>query len=528
MGTWTGRIWTWAVALVGLGLLFAFTAYLDLFEFLVDLSRRYEAWNLGSALAVALLVLPVTPVLLFDARRHIRETRAEAQAALEAAGDRLMRDPETGLWTRGRLNTCLDAALQSSAPAPTLVLVDLDRFRLINEGEGHDVGDLLLRRFARNLQARAVSGSLAFRLGGNEFALFFEGRLDAEAVAHLSADLQKSAEMPVEIRGRSIRVSCSLGVAHGTGQDTPITLMRKADQALASAKQAGGGACVTFDPRLDRAIALRAQLEAGLSRAVENGEIVPHFQPIVDLASGRIRGAEVLARWNHPSLGWIPPTDFVPLAEDMGLIGPLSWGLFKRSLDTATSWPRAPILSINLSPLMFREAGLVDRFAEILSRTPVAADRLQIEVTESAVITDTGGAHSILSEFRELGVGLALDDFGTGYSSLTTLSALPFTQLKIDQSFVMGLEADPRKATIAASVAGLAQGLGLTVTAEGIETAEERDFIAGLGCDYGQGYLFSRPVSAGEFAALLARDTCYGPPYAADQYDEKGILARDG
>ena len=518
--TRAGRFWIAVLGIGGLGALFAFAAWLDLFGFLHDLSLRYADWHLGALFCVLLLLVPVVPVLLADARTRLRALAREVEAAraeVEAAG---LRDPDTRLANRRHLNARLSRLLANADPAtsraPTLALIDLDKFRQVNDGEGHDVADLVLRSFARRLTPIEGPGRTAFRLGGNEFALLYAGGADEADIAALTETVQRSSRMPLEIRGHGLRISCSLGIAHGKAADTPVALMRKADQALASAKRDGGGACVVFDPRLDKAMELRARLEAGLAQAVENGEIIPHFQPIVDLRTGRVYGAEVLARWHNDALGWIPPDDFVQLAEDMGLILPLTWGLLRRALGTTASWTRTPLISFNISPLMFRDADLIDHVARTLKDSGFPPGQLQIEITESAVVTDLDRARDILTGFRDLGVGLALDDFGTGHSSLTTLSALPFTQLKIDQSFVMGLDTDPRKATIARSVAGLAQGLGLKVTAEGIETQEERDFIAAIGCDYGQGYLFSRPLPPGEFTALVASDVSFATPPITD------------
>ena len=416
-------------------------------------------------------------------------------------------DALTDLPNRRRLYEALQATLArtgQSGSGTALLLLDLDRFKVINDVHGHPAGDQLLRLVAARLRESAPAGEMIARLGGDEFALVASlnspGRpsLHSEAAAQIARRIVTALERPFELDGGTIvRISVSIGITLAQLEDvTADALVRRADVALYRAKAEGRGRLCFFEPSMDAHIQARALLEGDLRLAIASDQIVPYFQPLVAMGTERLVGFEMLARWPHPVRGMISPAEFIPIAEDTGLIGPLTDRLLRRACCIALTWHPGVLLACNVSPLQLRGRGLPAMVRAALRESGLPPHRLELEVTESALVGDIDLARDLLNELKALGVRLALDDFGTGYSSLRHLNMLPFDKIKIDASFVGQMASNMESRKIVAAVLGLGQSLGLATVAEGVENPETAALLRDLGCDIGQGWLFGRPCSS--------------------------------
>ncbi len=445
----------------------------------------------------------------FALQGHLRLRVALARTTAIAGTDLL-----TGLPNRRRFCEDLETALadgRQNGLDHALLLIDLDRFKAVNDAQGHPAGDDLLRLVGERLRDVLRDDRHVARLGGDEFAVLLRcdpagpdrPQTDPAAVAGRIIDaLSKPFTLP---SGAVAQVRASVGIGLTGGDDQGIgDLMHRADVGLHRAKAEGRGCFRFFDPGTDARVRAVAQLGSELRQAVADEDVVPHFQPLIDLVTGGLVGVEMLARWPHPARGMISPGEFIPLAEDSGLIGPLTVSLLRQGCRAAQGWPSPVTLAFNLSPLQLRDPALPSTIAGVLAETGFPAARLELEVTESALVGDLALARRLLEEIKALGVRLALDDFGTGYSSLRHLQLLPFDKLKIDQSFVGAMVADRESAKIVSAVVGLGHSLGLSTVAEGVETEEVAGLLRGLGCDIGQGWLFGRPVPAHRIDALVA------------------------
>ena len=461
------------------------------------LSDRIHMELLGLGLSAVLLVAAAVAI-----RGHMRVRRALAHTEAVARIDDL-----TGLPNRRHFYDEVRAMLarrDRTGGDVALLLLDLDRFKVVNDVHGHPGGDQLLRLVAARFRALARAGDLVARLGGDEFALVAPlhpsagMRLASEASADVALRLIAALQQPFEIRaGVFAQVGVSIGVAlAGSEAGSVDAFVRCADIALYRAKTDGRGRFCFFDPSMDAQAQARAVLEGELRQAIADDQIIPHFQPLVRLDTGRLIGFEMLARWPHPTRGMVSPGEFVPVAEDAGLIGPMTDRLLRRACRAATGWPGDVSLACNVSPLQLRDRSLPAMVRAVLDESGLPPHRLELEITESALVGDLALAREVLDELKALGVRLALDDFGTGYSSLHHLKMLPFDKLKIDAGFVGGVSSNGESRKIVAAVIGLGQSLGLITVAEGVEDAETAVLLRGLGCDVGQGWLFGRPTSA--------------------------------
>ena len=460
--------------------------------------------------ATMTLVLAAGSLVGLIARRRLRDRDAAASAARAMA----VQDPLTGLLNRRGLVEALDATLAPDAAPAVLCLVDLDGFKGVNDTHGHAAGDALLRAAAGRLRAAARGRDLVARLGGDEFVVLASiGGAGAGCPRQVAADLAQRLVMAMTeaflLEGVAVpvRVAASVGVALvPEDADVPGPLLRRADLALYRAKAEGRGCFRFYEQGMDAPARERALREAELRAAIAGGGLEPHYQPLVDLASGQLLGFEALARWHHPARGPVAPAEFVPLAEQAGLIWPLTEALLGRACAAAATWPDHLLLSFNVSPVQLRERGrLAALVATALSASGLPARRLQLELTEGALTADVAAGREVLAELKASGVRLALDDFGTGHSGLRELQALSFDALKLDRSFVRAAaEEDMAARRIVAAVVGLGQSLGLPVVAEGVEEENDAEMLRVLGCDAAQGWLFGRPMPEAGAAALAA------------------------
>jgi diguanylate cyclase (GGDEF)-like protein len=443
----------------------------------------------------------------------------------EAAQRGALYDPITGLPNRDLLTDRVSHSLAWSRPGEepqpiALILLDLDRFKVINESLGHAVGDALLVAVGERLVRGVRPGDTVARFGGDEFAVILDGIGGVDEARRLADRILGELRAPFQLGGRDWFVNASLGIAMAwPGRGTPGDMFREAEVALVRAKASPGPRYVLFEPEMSAATMERVELENDLRRALDRNELRLHYQPLVDLATDRIVGVEALVRWEHPTRGLVPPLAFIPLAEETGLIAGIGRWVLDTACRQARQWldelPDSPlVMSVNLSARQFIGGSIVDDVREALAASRLPADRLELEITESVLLDESEDNARALRALRELGVGLVLDDFGTGYSSLSYLRRLPLDTIKIDRTFVDGIDEDGEDRSsnlpIVQAVISLAHGLGIEVVAEGIETAGQQCRLRELVCDRGQGYFFARPQPADAIRELLARGAVDG------------------
>jgi diguanylate cyclase (GGDEF)-like protein len=417
-------------------------------------------------------------------------------------------DALTGLPNRVRLQEFLDGKLKAlpTLDQPLVMLsLDLDRFKPVNDLLGHAAGDRVLNDVSARLSDCVRHGDLVARVGGDEFVLILSDTRTQDEVESLCRRLIESIERPVLLDDQEIFVSASIGIAMApTDAREAAELLRYADIALYEAKASGRGTWRFYAGDMNAKIIERRRLESDLRYAIKHNELRLHFQPRFRIADGEMVGAEALVRWQHPQRGLIAPDTFIPIAEETGLIIPLSDWVMTQACSEAARWPEHLFISINLSPAEFKRGNLPARIQFALKATGIAPSRVEFEITEGVMIEDAVGALEVMLTLKQLGVRIAMDDFGTGYSSLSYLRTFPFDGLKIDRSFLTRLSENESDRSIVQAIIGLGQALSLTVTAEGIETAEHLQLLKAVECEEGQGYFLSRPLTTTDFHALLA------------------------
>ncbi len=421
-------------------------------------------------------------------------------------------DPLTGLPNRALLLDRLQHAIERAARERTrlaLLFMDLDRFKAINDMLGHDVGDTLLREIGARIKSRLRGMDTVARMGGDEFVVLIEDFTEPEHCAALAAAIIGDVAQPLEIHGHDIRSGASIGIAcfPEDGGDA-LTLMKHADTAMYAAKSEGRGTYRFFQADMMKAANLRLQLETELRQAIANGQVELHYQPKVCTESGANCGVEALIRWRHPTRGLVPPSDFIPIAEESDLILDIGDWVINEACRQSAAWEAlgvTPVVAVNVSARQLRQPDLVERIAAMAAHHGVPPARLQIEVTESLVMADPQQASALLHRLREIGVSVAIDDFGTGYSSLSYLRRLPIDVIKIDRSFVMNADRVEEDAQIVRTIVALAQTLKMNVVAEGVETEAQAVLLRALGCSAAQGYFYARPAPAGEILEWLRR-----------------------
>jgi len=385
-----------------------------------------------------------------------------------------------------------------------VLFLDLDRFKGVNDTLGHPMGDELLKMVATRLRHSLRETDTVARVGGDEFAIIQTGIEQPIDTAILAQRIGEAMRAPYDLGGHAVVVDISIGIAMAPNDGIDADgLLKAADMALYGAKADGRGTYRFFEPAMDLRMKARRELETALRLALAAGQFELHYQPLVNVDDKRITGCEALVRWNHPERGMIPPAEFIPVAEEIGLIVPLGeWVLRQACLDAA-SWPDGIKVAVNLSPIQVTSQNIVPIVIGALAAAGLPARRLEVEITESVLMHNTEQNTATLHRLRELGVRISMDDFGTGYSSLSYLRKFPFDKIKIDRSFISGLPDDNESLAIVRAVAGLAANLNIAATAEGIETAEQLATIRALGCVEMQGYLFSRPVPLAQIMPLL-------------------------
>lgn len=474
--------------LVGLGAYeFSFTGSLE-----ADQRVEFEEMLIFSALVVI--------SILYLGWRRVRDQEREINrriAAERRAHELAHTDPLTGLANRRALGKAVEAAIQAPPDADeihALFMIDLNGFKKINDVYGHPEGDDVLVTLAERMKTVTRSRDTLARLGGDEFAMVAHHLAGPESAANLASRIQATLEQTVENGKHRHRVGAGIGVALiPRDGNTSDEIVRKADIALYRAKDASGSAIRFFEEEMDRHVRERDAIERELSAAIGTDNLLPWYQPITNLKTGEIIEFEALARWSHPTLGDIPPDRFIPIAESSGLMTRLSDWLLTRAVKDAVLWPEHVMLSFNISPSQLKDESLPLRVMKILADEGLPPWRLEIEITESAIVQDPEAASAILSSLRSAGVKIALDDFGTGYSSLYHLRMFKLDKIKIDGSFVHSMD-EPESAAIVRALMGLGHGLGLTVTAEGVETEAELAALKREGCEEGQGYLFGKAI----------------------------------
>ena len=450
---------------------------------------------LGSVAVIVLLLARQVLTALDNAAFAAEETRLAYS------------DPLTGLGNRALLAAEVSRAQRAARGSGrlSLLLLDLDGFKAVNDSLGHEAGDRLLVRLAQRLTATVGPDDVVARLGGDEFAVLVEAATPGAGL-RTARRLLEALGAPVEFSGRTVRVTVSIGVVEQIGGDTGDVL-RDADVAMYAAKSAGKACVRQFEPAMRRAVVAKAELEADLRHALDRGEFSLRFQPVVDLDSREIKGAEALVRWQHPRRGLLAPDSFIPLAVEVGLIGELDQWVLEQACRVVAGWqPLRPgfTVSVNVTADRFASTDLVGAVAEALAETALPPQCLTLELTETALVADAEATIGRLGALGALGVQVAIDDFGTGYSSLAYLHRLPASILKIDKSFVEGLGTNAESTALVRVIMGLAETFGLRTVAEGVETESQRALLRALGCTTAQGYLFAPPLEQADLEALLA------------------------
>ena len=459
---------------------------------LIDLAVYSRHLTYDGEAAVLLALMDIT-----------ERKRAEMRLAFMAQHDGL-----TGLPNRNSLRKRLDDMLTHTRRSDGKVAVHflgIDNFKAVNDSLGHVIGDKLLRSISRRLRSTLRDDDVIGRLNSDEFAVLQSGVERTEDIVLLAKRLLHAIGEPFLVDGHSVVVSASIGIAVAPGDgDESDKLFMSADMALTKAKVEARGGYSFFETGMDARAQTRRKIEFELRQALQHEVLRPHYQPLIGLSTGTISGCEALVRWPHPERGMVSPADFIPVAEETGLINPLGLQVLRRACLDAAAWPDPVRVAVNLSPLQFRVGNLLTTVMDALKHSGLPPKRLELEITETLLLEKSSQVIATLHALRALGVRISMDDFGTGYSSLSYLRSFPFDKIKIDQSFVRGLCANHELQAIVRSIISLGRGLGVTITAEGVETEAELNWLRSEGCHEAQGFLFSPGRPNDEIAAMLA------------------------
>ena len=469
---------------------------------LAEVSRNepYSAVNeLRGGRVVAVTHQPIEGGGWVAIHQDITDSRRDEEKVVFMAHHDLL----TGIANRASFMEKLEEAearLRQRHETFTVFMLDLDRFKNINDSLGHPAGDALLKQTADRLKASLRETDVVARLGGDEFAIIQAAEPDQRGAAiELAKRIIALISAPYDINGSTVSIGTSIGIAMASAAGTdPDTLMKQADLALYRTKSDGRNGYCFFDERMTADADARRQLEADLRDAISRGEIDVHYQPILHVKTRKLFGMEALARWRHPRKGFIPPMEFIPLAEETGLIVPLGEWVLRKACAAATLWPPDVKVAVNISAVQFGKSDLLDVVTRTLGETGLPAERLELEITESALLENQAAALATLQQLKGLGITISLDDFGTGYSSLRYLTTFPIDKIKIDKSFTQNIIHRADCAAVVASVLALGSGLDVATVAEGVETRQQFDILRASGVKYVQGYLFGAPCPAAE------------------------------
>ncbi|HUQ48411.1 MAG TPA: EAL domain-containing protein [Gemmatimonadaceae bacterium] len=460
-----------------------------------------------------LMDLAASLVMEIELRSDLSQKRQTQEHLLYST----LHDALTGLPNRSLFTERLRHAMRRAARHPddlfAVLFLDLDRFKDVNDNLGHFAGDELLRAVARRLEACLRPEDTVARLSGDEFAILLESITEASDAGRVAERIEEALSFPINLAGSEVLTSASMGIVTSSmAHDQPEQILRSADMAMYRAKAAGRARYEMFDRTMHTDALARLQLETDLRRAVELGEFRLHYQPLVSLKTGRVTGLEALVRWEHPSRGLVHPGDFIPIAEETGLIVPMGRWVLDEACRQMKEWhhshPRTEPLTIgvNLSAKQFSQPDIVDQIRSAITSSGISPGCLRIEITESAIIDKGTSSANVLQKIRDLGVQIYLDDFGTGYSSLSYLHGLPIDAIKIDRAFVSNMDTDEKNLRLVRTILTLAEIVGVRAEAEGISTAEQLRELRSLNCDQGQGYLFSAPITIEAVHEVLTAD----------------------
>src|ERR1035437_776810 len=484
----------------------------DLAPKLFQLGIDYADWELDDIIFVAFVMSIAIMIYVFRRYRDISK-QIKSRISAEAEARNLARhDPLTGLPNRRFFEETLAESLRTTNATHrvAVLMLDLDGFKVVNDTHGHAVGDKALSEFAHRVSVIVRADAFLARVGGDEFTIIMPNIGSLDDPTNLARRIAASVAEPFVIGDVTAEFGVGIGIAIAPNDGVHADeLVRRADRALYRAKAAGRSSVRFFEPEMDTHVERRIQIEQDLRRAIASNDIVPHYQPVVSLDGNRIIGFEALARWENGDLGFVPPDVFIPIAEETGLINSLGDQLFRRACLDASAWPPTFVLAFNISAVQLRDPTLGLRLLSILGQTGFSPRRLEIELTESALVENIGIAQTVNDQLRQAGVRIALDDFGTGYATLSQLLSFHLDKIKIDRSFVSSLDKSEDSKVIVRAIIGLAKGFGLTTTAEGVEDAGQLAYLKANGCTEGQGYLFSKAVPATDIPALINRPANY-------------------
>ncbi len=488
-----------------------------------------SGYGIGPDKALVNALLLNIALIIFGWRRYrqLEEEVRERRRAEEQARILAETDPLIGCLNRRSLGRALDGMIAGTTAKDqcvAIMMIDLDNFKQINDFNGHATGDRILIECASRISDIMPQGSLTARIGGDEFAcaMVYDARRP-EMVDRIAADIVEAISCPTSVNGKSVEVTASLGITSADammrGASRPSDaqyLLDMADVAMYHAKRKGRNSYFWFEDHMADEMRFRAEIEAGIRRGIANGEFIPFYEQQIDVQTGKLTGFEMLARWKSPIFGIVKPDIFIPIAEEIGAIAALSEDLIAQALADARQWNPALTLSVNISPVQLRDPWFSQKLLKLLVEANFPPNRLEIEITESCVHEDIVLVRTLIASLKNQGIRVSLDDFGTGYSSLSQLRSLPFDRIKIDRSFVTNLvESDDNKA-IVESIATLGKGLGLPITAEGIETSDVLDWLREYGEIKGQGYLYGQPKSPDETRAWLSQQGLLLPPMKSE------------